>query len=111
MALPAARPLADEADSKPRGELDDGEAFGDRAARFWDDVQGLSAGNHSRDSIVRRAAPFYPGAGELDRREDRGSADRESGAEEREVKLRDRADDSRVPGFDHREVLAGLFDA
>src|SRR6266850_12875 len=111
MALPAARPVADEAGSEPRGELDDGEAFGYRAARFWNDVQGLPAGNHSGNSIVRRAAPVYPGAGELDRREDRGSAHRESGTEEREVQLRNRADHSRVPGFDHREVLAGLLNA
>src|SRR6267143_3539380 len=111
MALPAARSLADEADYEPCGELDDGKAFGDRAARFWNDVQGLPAGNHSRNSIVRRAAPVYSGAGELDRREDRGSTHRESGAEKREVQLLDRADDSRVPGFDYCEVFAGLFDA
>src|SRR5712692_6909891 len=48
-----------------RDELDDGQAFRDRAARLRHDLQGVSPRDHSGNSTVRRATPVYSGAGKL----------------------------------------------
>src|SRR5258708_31303405 len=85
--------------------------MGNRAARFWNDVQGLPPGNHSGNSALRRVAPVHSGAGKFDGRENRGSAHRKSPAEKRKVQLRDRAHHPRISGFDYRQIFIGLFDA
>src|SRR5207247_2681425 len=86
-----AGPLADAPASQPRRQLDDGKTFGDRPSRFWDDVQGLPARDHSGNSALRRVAPLHPGAGEFDGRENRGSAHREPPTQERKIEIRERA--------------------
>src|ERR1700674_1404112 len=50
-------------------------------------------------------------AGKFDRRENCGSAHRESPAEKRKVQLRDRSHHPRISGFDYRQIFIGLFDA
>src|SRR6266851_578525 len=111
LASPPAGPLADAAASQPHRQLDDGKTFGNRFARFWNNVQSLPQGDHSGNSALRRAAPLHPGAGKFHGGENRGSAHRESRAQEWKIQLRDRAHDPRLPGFDYREVFIGLFDA
>src|SRR6516165_12098610 len=96
MESAAERPLADETLAEPRGELDDGEAVGNRFARFWHDVQSLPAGDFAGNPIVWRVAPLHSGAGEFDGSANRGSAHFESGKKERKVELRNRANDPGV---------------
>src|SRR6266566_1525325 len=111
LAPPAQRRLADAAGPEPRGQLDDGEALRHRIARFRNDFQSLSTRDHPGDPVVRRTAPFHPGTGRVERRENCGSADRESSSQKWQIQLRNRPHDSRVSGFDDREVFAGLFHA
>src|SRR5215469_3674165 len=96
MESAAERSLADAAIAKPRGELDDGEAVGNRFARFRHHLQGLPAGDFAGNPAVWRVTPLHSCAGELDGSANRGSAHFESRKEERKVELRDRANDPGV---------------
>ena len=107
----AERPLVDEASAEPHRELVDGKAFGDRAARFWNDIQGLPARNIAGNPTLRRTSQVYSRAGKFNGRAHRGSADFESETQERAVELRDWAKHPRVFRPDHGEIPAGLFDA
>src|SRR5258708_12317999 len=109
MASPPKGSLADASTSQPYRQLDDGETFRARAARFWNHVQGLPPGDYSGNSALRRAPPLYSRARKFKWRENRGSAHRESRPQERKVQLRNRADDPGVPGFVDRQIPAGLF--
>src|SRR5258708_13094285 len=110
MASPPKGSLADASTSQPYRQLDDGETFRARAARFWNHVQGLPPGDYSGNSALRRAPPLYSRARKFKWRENRGSAHRESRPQERKVQLRNRADDPGVPGFVDRQIPARLFD-
>src|SRR5205807_2275421 len=63
---------------------------------------------HDPEEIPRFLEKIEEG---FDRRENRGSADRKSPSQEREVQLRNRAHHPGFPGFDYRQIFIGLFDA